>query len=80
MARVINDTCISCGTCAASCPVEAISQLLMIPASAAALALLPAPSKLSLRATLSTRSTQMLASIAVLARVHVLSALSARLN
>ena len=26
MARVINDTCISCGTCAASCPVEAISQ------------------------------------------------------
>ena len=26
MARVINDSCISCGTCAASCPVEAISQ------------------------------------------------------
>ena len=26
MARVITDSCISCGTCAASCPVEAISQ------------------------------------------------------
>ena len=26
MARVINDTCISCGTCIDSCPVEAISQ------------------------------------------------------
>ena len=26
MARVINDTCISCGSCAAQCPVEAISQ------------------------------------------------------
>ena len=26
MARVINDSCISCGTCAASCPVEAIAQ------------------------------------------------------
>ena len=48
MARVINDTCISCGTCAASCPVEAISQGD--------------------------------AQYAVLARVHVLSALSARLN
>lgn len=26
MARVIDENCISCGTCAASCPVEAISQ------------------------------------------------------
>ena len=26
MARVINDTCISCGSCASSCPVDAISQ------------------------------------------------------
>ena len=55
MARVINDTCISCGTCAASCPVEAISQ-----------------GDAQYRATLSTRSTQIPASIAVLARVHVL--------
>lgn len=26
MARVINDSCISCGSCASSCPVDAISQ------------------------------------------------------
>ncbi|MBE5998102.1 MAG: 4Fe-4S binding protein [Eubacteriales bacterium] len=26
MARVINDTCISCGSCIESCPVDAISQ------------------------------------------------------
>ena len=26
MARVINDTCISCGSCAGGCPVDAISQ------------------------------------------------------
>ena len=26
MAFVINDTCISCGACAAECPVNAISQ------------------------------------------------------
>ncbi len=26
MARVINDDCISCGSCAATCPVEAISE------------------------------------------------------
>ena len=26
MARVINDTCISCGSCASGCPVDAISQ------------------------------------------------------
>ena len=26
MARVISDSCISCGSCAAQCPVEAISQ------------------------------------------------------
>ena len=26
MAYVINDDCISCGTCAAECPVEAISE------------------------------------------------------
>ncbi len=26
MAFVINDSCISCGACAATCPVEAISQ------------------------------------------------------
>lgn len=26
MAYVINDSCISCGTCAAGCPVEAISE------------------------------------------------------
>ncbi len=26
MAYVINDTCISCGSCAAQCPVSAISQ------------------------------------------------------
>ena len=26
MARVINDTCISCGACEGSCPVGAISQ------------------------------------------------------
>ncbi len=25
MARVINDDCVSCGTCEAECPVEAIS-------------------------------------------------------
>ena len=54
--------------------------LLMIPALAAALALLPAPSKLSPRAILSTRSMPMLASIAALARVHVLSARSPRVN
>lgn len=26
MARVINDTCVSCGTCEPECPVGAISQ------------------------------------------------------
>ena len=26
MAHVINDDCISCGACAAECPVEAISE------------------------------------------------------
>ena len=26
MAYVINDSCISCGACAAKCPVEAISE------------------------------------------------------
>lgn len=26
MARVITDDCVSCGTCADECPVEAISQ------------------------------------------------------
>ncbi len=26
MAHVISDECISCGTCVASCPVEAISE------------------------------------------------------
>ena len=26
MAYVINDSCISCGACAAECPVEAISE------------------------------------------------------
>ena len=26
MARVINDSCISCGSCAAQCPVNAISE------------------------------------------------------
>ena len=26
MARIINDTCISCGSCAAQCPVEASEQ------------------------------------------------------
>lgn len=26
MARVINDSCISCGSCTSSCPVDAISQ------------------------------------------------------
>ncbi len=26
MARVITDDCVSCGTCVADCPVEAISQ------------------------------------------------------
>lgn len=26
MAYVINDTCISCGSCAGECPVDAISQ------------------------------------------------------
>ena len=26
MARVISDACISCGACAAECPVEAISE------------------------------------------------------
>lgn len=26
MAYVINDGCVSCGTCAAQCPVEAISE------------------------------------------------------
>ena len=26
MARVISDSCISCGSCAAQCPVSAISQ------------------------------------------------------
>ena len=26
MARVISDECVSCGTCADECPVEAISQ------------------------------------------------------
>ena len=26
MARVISDDCVSCGTCADECPVEAISQ------------------------------------------------------
>ncbi|MBE5855175.1 MAG: 4Fe-4S dicluster domain-containing protein [Lachnospiraceae bacterium] len=26
MAYVINDTCVSCGTCAAQCPVSAISE------------------------------------------------------
>ena len=26
MAYVINDNCVACGTCAASCPVEAISE------------------------------------------------------
>ena len=26
MAYVINDSCVSCGACAAECPVEAISQ------------------------------------------------------
>ncbi|MEE1050845.1 MAG: 4Fe-4S binding protein [Lachnospiraceae bacterium] len=26
MARVSSDSCISCGSCAAQCPVEAISQ------------------------------------------------------
>ena len=26
MAYVINDSCISCGACAAGCPVEAISE------------------------------------------------------
>ena len=26
MARVISDACISCGSCAAQCPVEAIAQ------------------------------------------------------
>ncbi|MCH3998714.1 MAG: 4Fe-4S binding protein [Lachnospiraceae bacterium] len=26
MARVISDSCISCGSCAAQCPVQAISQ------------------------------------------------------
>lgn len=26
MARVINDECISCGACSATCPVDAISE------------------------------------------------------
>ena len=26
MARVISDSCISCGSCASSCPVDAIAQ------------------------------------------------------
>ncbi|MBO4535377.1 MAG: 4Fe-4S binding protein [Clostridia bacterium] len=26
MARIINDECISCGACAANCPVNAISE------------------------------------------------------
>ncbi|MDD5870541.1 MAG: 4Fe-4S binding protein [Bacteroidales bacterium] len=26
MAYVIDDTCVACGTCAANCPVEAISE------------------------------------------------------
>ena len=26
MAYVINDNCVACGTCAAACPVEAISE------------------------------------------------------
>ena len=26
MAYVISDSCVACGTCAASCPVEAISE------------------------------------------------------
>ena len=30
MAYVINDECISCGACVSGCPVEAISEVLLI--------------------------------------------------
>ena len=54
MAYVINDNCVACGTCAAACPVEAISEGISIKsiqtlASAAVLA------QKTAQATLSTR-------------------------
>ena len=75
MAYIISDDCVSCGACAAECPVGANHTWHTrspMSASPAAPAPVSAPWKPSLRATASTLSTQTLALSAVLVQAYVL--------